>query len=320
MSDPSSERKVVILQHDGGEFGNQLWNFISIYAYCVERGFYLENWSFFEYARYFNFRNPRVLQVIFSWPFRNYAQRRFVYKTRLWRKLYKIIVVWPISLLFKTKVITSLGGEQSLYYLPPTVPPTEELQRIEKKKGTIFFSFLSGGIFRNPEGILKHREKIVDYFVMHPLIQRKVEGIVGSSREQYKTIVGVHIRQGDYPTFKGGKYWVRPERAREIMEEYLVENNLSSGEVRFIITSDGRIDTELFEPLHVWVSKNNVGEDLLTLASCDAIIGSDSTFGHFAAYYGNIPHIIMKNGQIDWEFYKGKEEYFPNKYLTVMWY
>ena len=40
-------RKIIILKHGGGELANQLWNYLSVYAFGLERGISVLNPSFF---------------------------------------------------------------------------------------------------------------------------------------------------------------------------------------------------------------------------------------------------------------------------------
>lgn len=312
-------KKVTILQHDGGEMGNQLWNYISIYAYALERGYTCENWSFFEYAQYFNLvPKSKVISWLFFLPFHQHNKRRSSFRVKIYRLLYKVLVVLPVSFFLKNKIIYSRDGVDAVYYLPPTVPATDELAEQERSSGTIFFSQVSGGVFRSPIGIQAHKTLVVKHFSPAPWADEKVRMFVAPLRARYKTLVGVHLRQGDYAIFKGGKFAISLGRVREILDEYLAFSQKKSDEVVFIIASDGPIEEKSFQGLEVNVSKGSPGEDLFILASCDVIIGSDSTFGHFAAYYGDIPHIVMKNESMDWEYYRGKSVFFPNKYLTVM--
>lgn len=313
--------KVIILEHDGGEFANQIWNYISIYAYCREKGYECKNYSFFEYAHYFNISpNNRFLDWLFFLPFQKYKKRKYSAQTRLWRKFYKILIVWPIRYFFKNQIIFSSKGINALYYLSPTAASTRELAELERSQKTIYFSYVSGGVFRNPLGINRHRNSIIEHFKPYISIEEKVHQFILPLRSRCKTLIGVHIRQGEYPTFKGGKYWIKQERVREILDEYLKYFQKKPEETYFVITSDEPIQREIFQGLRIEISNCNVGEDLFILASCDTIIGSDSTFGHFAAYYGNISHIIMKNGPMDWDYYADKNSYFRNKYFTVMAY
>lgn len=47
-------KKVITPQHSSREFANPFWTFASSYAYCLEKGFGCQNYSFFEYEQYFN--------------------------------------------------------------------------------------------------------------------------------------------------------------------------------------------------------------------------------------------------------------------------
>ena len=59
-------KKVIILQHNGGRLANQLWPFVSIYAYCLENNFELDNYCFFEYTRYFSIK---IQNRLIDWVF-----------------------------------------------------------------------------------------------------------------------------------------------------------------------------------------------------------------------------------------------------------
>lgn len=313
-------KKIVIIEHEGGELANQLWNDLSVYAYCIERGFKLENWSFFEYPGYFALRQSNILvRWLFMPRFKGYTKRKAARYTRAWRKLYKFLLVKPVRSLSRRIIFsTESGGE--VYYLPPTKEASKKLETLEQSKRTIFFANVSGAVFRNPEGIQKHREAIAKRYEPTGGVETRVQEILQPLRERFSTIVGVHVRQGDYKGFKGGKYWIPQERVREILDEYLSEFKKSAEQTCFVITSDSPIREEIFQGLNIVVSKETAGVDLFTLAASDALIGSDSTFGHFAAYWANIPHIIMKKEPMDWPYYLGQTRYAPNKYLSIMPY
>lgn len=311
--------RIIILQHDGCEMGNQLWNYASIYAYCAEMGFECEDFSFFEYSRYFNVApKSRFVKWLFFMPFREHSKRRSSFKVKVYRFLYKIFVVLPATVFLKHRIIYSRDGDGGVYYLPPSVEPTSDLLKKETSQKTLLFSQVSGGVFRNPKGLEKHRAFIEKYFQPASWVAKNVQTVVGPLREHYKTLVGVHIRQGDYVMFKGGKFAVSIERAREILDEYIVFSQKKSEDIVFILASDGHVDKKLFNGLNTEISNGSAGEDLFILALCDVVIGSDSSFGHFAAYYGNVPHIVMKGGPIDWNYYQSKNSYFINKYFTVI--
>jgi len=46
-------KRAIILNNGGGRLADQLWNFISVYAYALVRGYACEDWAGFEYYGYF---------------------------------------------------------------------------------------------------------------------------------------------------------------------------------------------------------------------------------------------------------------------------
>jgi hypothetical protein len=89
----------------------------------------------------------------------------------------------------------------------------------------------------------------------------------------------------------------------------------------FLVCSDEKIKEGKFPNINFIFGPGNEIEDLFILSKTDFIIGSDSTFGAFASYYGNIPMKIMKNkNNCNWEYYFNKEKYFENKDNTTVQY
>ncbi|OGZ04652.1 MAG: hypothetical protein A2648_00955 [Candidatus Lloydbacteria bacterium RIFCSPHIGHO2_01_FULL_41_20] len=311
-------KKIVIIKSGGNELANQLWNYISVYAYALERGYRLVNPAFFEYGSYFNMVSaPGLLfKLFFLGPFKNYNKRKTALRRRIWRKFY----TWytKIVIFFADKNLTSSNDRESIvYYLPPSVPSTKELALLENNSKTMYFD---GWLFRNPRGIEKYREKIKEYFKPRKDIEAQAKSNIEKLKNHYEKVVGVHIRQRDYEKWRNGQYFIKQGRVREIINEYLQGAGLDSSKICFAITSDGPIETSMFNGLNIFVSKENMVHDIFFLARTDLIIGSNSTFGAFASYYGNIPFIVMQKEKVDWDYYRDKAKFFENKYSTFVNY
>ncbi|OHA17034.1 MAG: hypothetical protein A3C79_01995 [Candidatus Taylorbacteria bacterium RIFCSPHIGHO2_02_FULL_45_28] len=305
-------KKIVILKHGGGELANQLWNYVSIYAYSLECGAKITNASFFEYHYYFKFINKEgITTKFFSCWFKSAVSRRSSLRNRFWRNTY-IIYTGIIKLFVGKNIISSENKESQVVYLPPTSP----LLFLENKEKIYFI----GWLFRNPVGLKKFRAEIISAFTPNEAMERKVNGIVRPLRQKYEKIVGVHVRQSDYSTFKGGAYFISQNRVKEIIGEFMVNDSIDKDKILFLITSDGRIDEKIFRDINTYISKENAITDLFLLSSTDTVIGSDSSFGAFAAWYGNVPHIVMTKNPIDWSYYAGKKEYFENQYSNMVHY
>ena len=310
------KKKIVILSPHGHRLANQLWNFASIYAYCLERNYDCENPSFFRYHRFFNTNEKntagRLLSFLSNVP---------IQRIRGWSYVLFERYVVKIKKQFPEQVISD-KREPYVFYLPPsnTVDPhyKEKLLRFEKSTHDTFY--FDGWLFRNPVGIEKYREEIQKYFVPKAGIQKKIDDFISPIREKFSTIVGVHIRQGDYEKFEDGKHFFTQEEVRAVLEEYALSFGRDLSKTTFIICSDGPLDHTVFDGLNTAFPNGDAVEDLFTLAKADVIIGPDSTFGAFASYYGNIPFIVLNRENMDWEYYRGKKGYFENNKSTFVFY
>lgn len=310
-------KRVVIIRSAGNELANQLWNYASAYAYALDRACILENPAFFEYRTHFTMPAPRAfLPRLFSLPFRWRIGRKSDIRRRLWRKLY----TWYSAAIMRAhhaQLISYASPTNVPYYLPPTQAPDARLDALERQADTVY---LDGWLFRNPEGLKKYREQIRTYFAPHARIQDALAAEVAALRGRYTRLVGVQIRQGDYATWRNGAYFIPQPRVREILDEFLATNGWQKETTCFVLTSDGPIDTAVFEGLTTHVSRGNAVHDLFLLAETDTVFGANSTFGAFAAYYGDVPFVVMQRDAMDWTYYRGKDSFFENKYSTMVGY
>lgn len=287
-------KKIIILKHGGGELANQLWNYISIYAFGLETGVPVRNPSFFEYHYFFNFlKNESWITRITSNMLFRTPRRRNSFINRNQRIKYAQIV-WITAKFNQSSVYSSENTENKVTILPPSASLPTRFDNCEK-------IYLTGWLFRNPKGLEKYAAELRQAFMPKNEIMKKIDAIVSPLREQYENVVGIHIRQADYAEFKNGAYFISQNRVREIVNEYMGKFSLSKNKTVFIIASDGKINESVFDDLNIYISKENSVTDLFLLSKTDVILGSDSSFGAFAAWYGNIRHIIFKKEKMDFE-------------------
>lgn len=307
-------RKTIIIQHNGDELGSQLWNYASIYAYCLERKSECINYSFFEFTEFYPHLQPKNLfvKLFFFLPFAHFKGRKSNLYTQSFRFFYKIFV--NIIRFAKKKSLLRLGVtvKYKIFNLPPT-EESKEINALEKKK----VMYLDGHLFRNPIGMEKYRRDILRHFAPNQYIQDEVSKRLVSFREKYETVIGVHIRQSDYRSFKRGKFFVDVGHMRTFVDEFIAKFNIDTKTTCFYITSDSPIETSFFKGLNYIAESDNPAVELYTLSGTDVIIGSDSHFGSFASYYGNIPHIVCHRTEIDWDYYTDKHKFFKNKYWKI---
>ncbi len=316
-------KKIIFLEHNGGRLANQIWPIISIYAFCLEKGYRFENHCFFEYAENFNISSGNLLiDLTFYWPYRwlkrIVPQKKQIKFRDFFRKIYARYVRW-MRKKYSNLIDDAPDAEiPQTHYLPPTSCNDPLMLDYEHNEKGILY--LCGPAFRNRVGLEKYRSEIKNYIRPEKNIEKKVIKFMTSVREKFNLVVGVHIRQTDYLKYRNGELFFRQDKVREILDSFLMARGLDKNRTAFIICSDGPIEMERFKGLNIFSGPGNMIEDLFTLASTDFLIGSDSTFGAFASYYGNIPMAVFERDGIDWEKYEGKDKYFENPKCTTVFY
>lgn len=303
-----SGKRFVILTSGGGELANQLWNFISIYAYALHSGATVSNPSFFEYHQYFKFlTNESSVTRFFSFWFKGAIRRRAHPINQFWRRLYSFYAK-VMTAMHRNAICSSQNETSAVTYLPPSADFEVPANR------TVYFK---GWLFRNPKGLVQYGAQLREAFRPSAAIEARVVKVMRDLYSEGKTILGIHIRQGDYATFKDGAYLIPPARMKVIVDAYLEQRGLARDTVVLFIASDGPVAPDIFSEYSTYFSKENAVTDIFLLAACDAVIGSNSSFGHFASWYGNVPHIVAQTESMDWSYYHGHTEYFENKYATL---
>lgn len=289
MNLKSTQKEITILRHNGGQLGNQLLLYTSIYAYCLEKGYKCTNYSFYEYNKYFKFKTPNFWVRIFE----KLSEVKFYRRRVIVYLIYKY-TSYLLQILKKGLVIKEDPAD--FIYLPPTSTNNTKnrkiIKRIENPLDKLIY--IDGWIFRNPVGLKKYHDQIIKIFKpKKEIIQRANRFINQIKRDNF--LVGVHIRQGEYISkkFEGGRLYFNEKEVTAILKSYLKKENKNPEKVLFILCSDGPLDISHFSGLKIQIGIGGLIEDLITLSLCDTIIGSNSTFGSFAAYYGDIPFFIF---------------------------
>lgn len=307
------KRRIIILDHNRGRLANLLWNSASIFAYCREKGYDFENYSFPPpYQKFFTFDVSRSLIKFFF--FSSFKDTLLSKKLRLYHRYAQFI-----KLTHKKSILSSESSMGYFFYLPPShaedQSQTKKVLEVEASPATTLY--FTGGLFRNPDGMRKYHSDIQKYFRPQEFIMKKVEDFFIPLRAQYTHIVGVHIRQGNYKTFYSGKYYFTPNDVQIMLGDYLKKTGRRRDETVFVICSDENVDLAIFKDFQAVKSIGGIAEDLFTLSMTDLIIGSQSTYGMFAAYYGNIPIVFFKRGQMVWDKLRIDEGYqFPTENLS----
>lgn len=149
--------------------------------------------------------------------------------------------------------------------------------------------------FRNPDALFRHKAviqrylRVKDSFCVRPL------QILAAARQTHEIVVGVHLRRGDYKTYRGGKFYFDDEIYGRWMKD-LSRDAPSS--VCFLLCSNEPVDHSYFmgRGLNTICAPNHALEDLVALSLCDYVFGPPSTFSWWAAFTGNVPFFHVWGG------------------------
>ena len=123
----------------------------------------------------------------------------------------------------------------------------------------------------------------------------RAEALIGELRQQADIIVGVHIRRGDYATWRDGRFFFSLEQYHRFMLR--VQQLYADRRVAFFISSNEAFPTDCFDGC---LCRRFDGEpsaavlDLHTLSLCDRLIGPVSTYSRWASFIGNVPLCFLE--------------------------
>ncbi|GIW65416.1 MAG: hypothetical protein KatS3mg093_395 [Candidatus Parcubacteria bacterium] len=331
-------KKIILVKHNDSQLANQLWVHISVYAYCLEKGYEFDSYKFYEYAEYFNFQSKNFfVNMIFYKTFPivvkllsplNFLKRRLNFY--LTRKLFKIIYLFFYAILEMTKnkqfIYAGLipNSIRDIYFLPPTQSSQDKLLELEQnsKISNIYFS---GWLFRNPVGIKKYRQQILEFFKPKDKYLNKIDEIINELTTKYEYLVGVHLRQkedlfdGDWQYENDPIFYFTQndyDTVNKTFSEFRQFKDMNHSKVCFIVCSNGYVDFSKFSGFNVYKPPTKTPvEDLWLLSKTNVILGCQSSFSALAATLGDIPLILISKN-IDWDYYKDKRGYFQNKYFV----
>jgi Glycosyl transferase family 11 len=147
------------------------------------------------------------------------------------------------------------------------------------------YVLLNGYHFLDYVNLERHRPEIAAHFHLVDRHADNVGACLASAREGDPILVGVHMRRGDYRTWKKGRFFFDDEQYARIFAQ--IEALHAPRAVRFLIASDEVIQLENFARFDCKKSTGHIIEDIYCLAGCDVITGPFSTYSSWASFYGN---------------------------------
>ncbi len=154
-------------------------------------------------------------------------------------------------------------------------------------------TLMTGWFFEDKSSLLTHSDRIRSIFTPNEQYQLKIEKTVKEIFSTYDVVIGVHIRRGDYSTYKNGIWFYTNGQYLNFLNQISRMPAFVTKSIGYFISSDEVVNEEGFEGYNTIILNNNLIEDLYTLAMCNYIIGPPSTFSSWASFYGQVPLIHL---------------------------
>lgn len=140
------------------------------------------------------------------------------------------------------------------------------------------------------------KKELQHIFMPRKEITEKAEAMIKQIRSQADIVIGVHIRHGDYKTFRDGRYYYTLEEFHRFMLQ--IRDIYPGKRVSFFISSNESFPTDFFTGCTSYrFGKEPSGDilDLHTLSLCDRILGPWSTYSRWASFIGEVPLCFIKS-------------------------
>ncbi len=284
-----TKRKKLIVIKPNGNHSNRLLQNLHFEIFCKEHNIEYHNPTLCDMAYYYkepcNSKSTfllSVLQIDLLGP--------LFHHSRIVKKLFS--VAWILSRFNVLKMIRFDRLEEE--------PNCENiLLKVFEKKNIIY---TAGWKFRLPKLAEKYRLDISQqyslkesYYTSNPTVNR-----IDTLKSQGYTLIGVHIRRGDYKKWKGGIYYFDDDVYKKYMVSISEQLNQRGKEKNmFVLFSNGKLSFKQSD--NILISNESWYIDHHIMSNCDYLIGPPSTFTLWASYIGNVKlfHIYDSNEKLD---------------------
>lgn len=259
----------MIVLYKGFEgYSNRLFQNLHFEAYCLEKGIAYANPTFADIRRYYRIP-PESKHAIAAAYFRSNVGQALIR-----RGFHKNVISFH----------RESGGDRSV------------LERFRDRNG-----YVSGWGFRVYELTEKHQDVFLRKYSLKPQYYAGNERLRELEERKRAGIctIGVHVRRGDYRTWKGGRYFFGDDVYREYMKNLEIEiQERCRKACAFMVFSNE--PTSLGECANTCISENTWYVDHLLMSKCDYILGPPSTFSLWASYIGKTRyfHMFDDSGEI----------------------
>lgn len=258
---------MIIISNKPGQLGNLLFIYGHFLAYGKEHDVRIVNPAFYNYKSYFASTSG------FSFS-RNKVAYTCCYG------ISRVLVRLRIKTCFMN--VMALDWDEQA-----------DLEKAPELKSTV--CFVQGWLFRSERLFKKHEAAIRKFFTPEAALQQRLDLFFKNAfSDPEETIIGIHIRRGDYKTFENGIYFYAIEDYSAIIQQLAAL--FKDRKPHFLVCSNEKI---VFGPglSHLKMTSGPDHEllDLYALSRCHYIAGPPSTYSLWASFYGNKPLYMIKD-------------------------
>ena len=265
---------MIFLAHKYGQLGNRLAYFRVYLSFALEHNVTIFDLAFYEYSKFFKGENTNVVRI-------NSISSCLLRKTLLTLIQSRLL---SAESRFLSTVKADSDGHVRLIDDFVTRKCVDSHVVVHEGWPVIDWSLVK-----------KHDDAVKNFFLPVDGLASKVKFFVDRLREESSILIGIHIRQGDYKHWEGGRHYFESSEYVCIMMKILEIHK--NAVVKFIVSTNVDQDWELFSGINYVKSSGNAVEDMYILAACDEIYGPKSTFSGWASFFGDVPLCWIEDPQ-----------------------
>lgn len=153
-------------------------------------------------------------------------------------------------------------------------------------------ALVQGWLVRFYDLFLKYRDEICQLFAFLPKTEQDIALLMGPDENDRLTI-GLHIRRGDYKTFKNGAYYFDDKVYINYVKEALRQYGEGKKVRIFVCSNDPNLNQQAYRQalpeVEILFPAGTPDHDLCLLSHCDVLVGTVSTFSLVASMYRDLP-------------------------------
>lgn len=177
---------------------------------------------------------------------------------------------------------------------------TDFQETYERKLMEQPLTLVHGWAFRRYDLTDKYRSELVRKYSLKKSLyeQDELYREVSALDRTTCNLVGVHVRKGDYKTWRNGIYYFEDEVYQRCMDELETALSKATGKkTRYIVFSNEALRIQAAENVMLSSSPWYVDQQVMSL--CDYLIGPPSTFTKWASYLGDAKLFQITDASIE---------------------